>query len=243
MSIVSSLVGGILGANASNNAANAEEKGAQQAQAISQQNQTNANQNQQNVLATTTAAEQPYQTLGSTSANSLNNLLQQGFQAPTLQQAESTPGYQFQLQQGTQAIDQNAAANGTLLTGNTGTALQNYGQNLAQTAYQNTYNDALNTYMSNYNTLQGGVNSGLTSTGQVAQAGQAAANNISNTDLNAANQQGAQVNNAAAARASGYLNSAAAYGNMLGAASNGFGNLDTTGGSSALEQLGNFAFA
>jgi ElaB/YqjD/DUF883 family membrane-anchored ribosome-binding protein len=228
MGFVGSIVGGVLGAGASNKAAQAGEQGAQQAQAVEQKNQNAANDFQTNVLNTTTAAENPYQTVGSTAAGHLNTLLQNGFQAPTLEQAENTPGYQFQLQQGTKAIDANAAANGTLLSGNTGKALTDYGQNLAQTDYQNTYNNALNTYMANYNTLQGGVNSGLTSTGQIAQAGQAAAQNISNTDLNSGNEQAQQINNAAAARASGYLNSAAAYGNMAGGIASGVGSIAKT---------------
>src|SRR5271163_4920796 len=130
MSFISGIAGGLLSANAAGNAASAEEQGAQQAQSTISSNQANAAQ--QTALTNVTGAEQPYQTLGSTSANGLNSLLSTGFQAPTLAQAEQTPGYQFQLQQGTQAIDQNAAANGTLMSGNTGVALENYGQNLAQ---------------------------------------------------------------------------------------------------------------
>ena len=177
MSAIGSIVGGILGSNAAGQAADVESKAAQQAQALEKTNQTSAINAQNAALSSTTAAEQPYQALGSTSANSLANLLQQGFQAPTLAQAQATPGYQFQLQQGTQAIDENAAANGTLMSGNTGTALQNYGQNLAQGAYQQTYQNALNQYIANSSTLQGAVNSGLSSTGQLAGANQASAQN------------------------------------------------------------------
>lgn len=216
MSGIGSIVGGILGANAAGQAADVESKAAQQAQALEKTNQTSAINAQNAALSSTTAAEQPYQALGSTSANSLANLLQQGFQAPTLAQAQATPGYQFQLQQGTQAIDENAAANGTLMSGNTGTALQNYGQNLAQGAYQQTYQNALNQYIANSSTLQGAVNSGLSSTGQLAGANQASAQNTGQVDLTAAQQQATQINNAAAARASGYLGQAAGYGQMAG---------------------------
>ena len=167
-------------------------------------------------LASTTAAESPYQALGATSANSLSNLLQQGFQAPTAAQAAATPGEQFQMQQGTQAIDENAAANGTLMSGNTGVALQQYGQGLGSTAYQQTYNDALNTYQANLQGLQGATNTGLSSTGQLAGANQASAQNTGNIDLTSAQQQAQQINNAAAARASGYLGQAAGYGQMAG---------------------------
>lgn len=49
----------------------------------------------------------------------------------------SLPGYQFQLQQGTRALDHSAVANGNLFSGAQGKALQSYGQNLADTTYGN----------------------------------------------------------------------------------------------------------
>ena len=61
------------------------------------------------------------------------------FQAPTLQQAENTPGYQFALQQGQNALQASAAANGSLLTGGTLNALDSYSQGLADTNYNNIY--------------------------------------------------------------------------------------------------------
>lgn len=216
MSIVSSLVGGILGSNAANNASQAEQQGANKALQTEQANQTGAQDFQNQTLANTTAAEQPYQQLGAGAANNLASTLAQGFHAPTLADAEQTPGYQFQLQQGTRAIDQNAAANGTLLSGNTGVALQNYGQGLASTAYQQDFNNALNTYQANVNPNLQAAQLGLSSTGQLAQAGQSAAQNMSNIDLTGGQQQAQQINNAAAARASGYLGSASAWSNAIG---------------------------
>lgn len=247
MSFVSNIVGGLLGANAAGKASSAEQQGAQQAQAVSQQNQTAANNAQTNALGNVTQAEQPYQSVGSTGANALNNYVTNGFTAPTLSQAEQTPGYQFQLQQGTKAIDENAAANGTLMSGNTGTALENYGQNLAQSAYQQTYNNALQAYQTNVNTAQDAANTGLSSTGQLAGANLQTAGNTANIDLTSAQQQMQQINNAAAARASGYLGQAKGYGQLasgvIGAGSSilgGIGNLDSTGGSNFGEQVGNF---
>lgn len=242
MSFVSNIVGGILSANAAGKAADAGVTGAQQAQSLEKANQTDALTAQTTALTNTTAAEQPYQTLGSTSANNLTNLLGKGFTAPTLAEAEQTPGYQLQLQQGTQAINENAAANGTLMTGNTGTALENYGQNLAQGAYQQTYNNALQGYMANASTLQGGVNTGLTSTGQVANANYQTAGNTANIDMTGGAQQAQQINNAAAARASGYLGEAKGWGTM--AAGIGEGADAFMGGFKNLapwEQVGNFA--
>ena len=210
-----SIVNGIQQRNAAQSAAKALEQGAEKAQQTAETNQTNANQAQQTALGNITVANQPYQTVGSTAAGGLNTLLQNGFQAPTLAQAEQTPGYQFQLQQGTNAINENAAATGTLLTGKTGTALEQYGQNLAQGAYRQTYQDALNSYMANYNTLQGGANLGLSSTGQLGQANLTTAGNTANIDLTSAQAIEQQQNNYAAAQAGGSLGSAAAWSGMI----------------------------
>ncbi len=218
MSFVSNIVGGLLSSNAAGNAASAEEKGAQQAQNTLATNQTSALNAQNTALANVTGAEQPYQTLGSTAANGLNSLLSNGFTAPTLQQAEQTPGYQFTLQQGTKALDENAAANGTLMSGNTGTALEQYGQNLAQNAYQQTYNNALQAYQANASTLQAGANLGLSSTGQLGQANLTTAGNTANIDLTSAQQIANQQNNAANARAQGILGQAAGYNTAIGGA-------------------------
>ena len=49
----------------------------------------------------------------------------------------STPGYQFQLQQGLNAAQGSAAAGGMLNSGNTLTALTKYGEDYASTQYNN----------------------------------------------------------------------------------------------------------
>lgn len=74
----------------------------------------------------------------------------------------ATPGYEFQLNQGTQAITRQQAAAGMLNSGQTGIALAEYGQNLAQNAYAG--------YMNNLSNI---VNQGSGATMQIAanQAG------------------------------------------------------------------------
>ena len=225
MGFIGSMVGGILGANAAGTASGQLSQGAQQAQALELKNQQAAQGSQATATAQNQAAEQPYQQLGSTSAAGLQSLLQKGFQAPTLQQAQQTPGYQFQLNSGTQALNAGGAATGNLMSGTQGTALQKYGQGLGQSAYQSTYNNALQQYMSNYQSLMGGTNAGLTSTGQMGQLGQAGAQNLANIDLTGGQQQALQLNNAAAARAQGTLGSAAGWGQFAGGLGSGLGML------------------
>jgi hypothetical protein len=107
------------------------------------------------------------------------------FTAPTLEQAQNMPGYQFQLQQGEQALQRAASARGTLLTGGTAKAISRYGQDYAQTAYGNLYNQSLSTFEANQQARQnrfnqlsqmanpGAVNAqtNLTTSAAAAQAG------------------------------------------------------------------------
>lgn len=73
------------------------------------------------------------------------------FSAPSAQSVlDNDPGYQFRLDQGTQALQQSAAARGTLNTGGTLQDLVNYGQNYASSEYGNAYNRALGTYQTNF---------------------------------------------------------------------------------------------
>jgi hypothetical protein len=77
------------------------------------------------------------------------------FQAPTAEQAQQTPGYQFALQQAMNAMQSSAAAKGTLLTGGTQKDLANYAQGLASQTYQQTYNNALTGYQTNLSNALG----------------------------------------------------------------------------------------
>lgn len=70
----------------------------------------------------------------------------------------ATPGYQFQMDQGTKAIERQGAAAGMLGSGNTLTALTNYGQQLAQNFY--------GLYMDNLSNI---VNEGSPATMQISQ--------------------------------------------------------------------------
>lgn len=74
----------------------------------------------------------------------------QPFTAPTLEQAQQEPGYQFALDQGLKALQQSAAAKGVLRTGGTLKDLINYGQAAGQGNYQNVFNRNLGTYQTNF---------------------------------------------------------------------------------------------
>ena len=158
------------------------------------------------------------------------------FVAPTAAQALAMPGEQAQLQLGEQAMQQSAAAGGNLLTGGTEQALDAYGQNLASTDYQNTYNDAYNTYASGYNQFQNqqtneynrlaslaGV--GQTSAQQLGTLGSSAASGISSNLLSTGSAIGGDIQNAGAANASGVLGTAGAINTGIGGATTNLNNL------------------
>lgn len=182
------------------------------------------------------------QTLGSLvnpSLGATGSLMQpwtQQFQAPTAEQAAQYPGYQFQLQQGLSALQNSAAAQGGLLSGNTGEALTNYAEQAAQSDYGNVYNQALNQYQMGYNQFQQNqanqynrlaslAGLGQVSAGQLSSSGLNTAGNMSNILLGAGGQIGQDFQNSAAATASGYVGGANAIAGGLGDATSNLGQL------------------
>lgn len=83
---------------------------------------------------------------------------------------ETSPGYQFQLDQGTQAALRGASAAGMLNSGNTLTALSQYGQGLAKQDY-GSWLDRLNGVSGQGLTAAGGQQQGDTSLANLYQSG------------------------------------------------------------------------
>lgn len=111
------------------------------------------------------------------------------------------PGYQFQLQQGSQAVQRNLAAQGLLQSGAAGKALTQYGQGLAQN-YAGQYAGGLAT---------------------LSQLGEAGAAGVASAGINAANQIGSNQIYAGNAAAAGYANTANAVNTGLGGLASAYG--------------------
>lgn len=137
------------------------------------------------------------------------------------------PGYQFRLAEGQKILERSAASRGNLLTGGTAKALERYGQDFASNEYGNVYNRALGEYQQNYNIFQQNqanqfnrlgalAGMGQVSANQLGAAGSDAARGVSSINFNAAQGIGNAMQNAAAARASGYINSANQWGGAIG---------------------------
>jgi hypothetical protein len=175
------------------------------------------------VFDTQQANAQPWLKAGQGAVTSLSGMLNQGafpdwqgnFQAPTGVTEQNDPGFQFRLQEGLKALQNSAAAKGDLLSGGTLKGLNNYAQNEASNEYGNVYNRSFGQYLQKYNEFQNNQSNrfnryaalagvGQTAAGQIGQAGQNAAGNNAQILLNSGQQIGQDLQNAGAARASGY---------------------------------------
>lgn len=114
------------------------------------------------------------------------------------------PGYAFELQQGTQALQNSAAAQSGALSGAALKDLLGYSQNFARTGY----NDAFNRYQ----TQQGNIFSRLSS---IAQLGQNAAAGVGSTGANIAGNAGQAISNAGGAAGAGIVGAGNSLGNGL----------------------------
>lgn len=72
------------------------------------------------------------------------------FGVPTFEDAQNTPGYQFRLDSGRQALERGAAARGTLRTGGTLKDVLEYGQKFGAEEYGNVFNRALQAFGTKY---------------------------------------------------------------------------------------------
>jgi hypothetical protein len=137
----------------------------------------------------TNEQQRPWREAGGRALTKLESMAEyKPFDMATFQQ---DPSYQFRLDQGTKALERSAAARGGLVSGNTGGALINYGQNAASQEYNNAFNryqTERNAMLAPYMTLAGyGQNSNALS----AQAGQNYANNAGNLITGSAAAQAA----------------------------------------------------
>jgi hypothetical protein len=213
-----SILGGIFGGGAAK----------QQAQALAQ-----AQQFLKGEEAKGTANFDPFLHAGTNSTYTLGSLLGTPgkgllapwtgkFTAPTAAQAEATPGYQFQLKAGEDAMTNSAAGRGSLLTGRTLADLNTFAQGTASENYQNVFNNALTQYNSSYNSFLNNQNNtyqrlmGLSGEGLQAAGGDA--NLISGIGGDVASLMGAQ----GAAQAGGTLAMGQGIGGFLSDLGGGF---------------------
>lgn len=100
-------------------------------------------------------------------------------------------GLQFGLDQGTNALNRQAAATGSLLSGATMKALTRYANDYGSTKANDAYNRFVNDQTNSYNKLAGVSGAGQQAVNTVAAAGQNYANNVGNNLIGLGNARGA----------------------------------------------------
>lgn len=218
-----SILSGIMGNSASKKAADAQ---VQAAQIASNTEQNMFNQTQQELAPYTGAgtnalsALQKVLGIGPGGGGATNPMLQMLGIGPNGQPTgaginpasfEGSPGYQFQMEQGNQAIT-NANAQGGI-GGNALKALQGWGQNTANQGWQ----QYLNNVSGGYNTLTGNLD-------RLVSGGQSAAGGIGNAAMSLGSEIGGNQLGAGQAKASGIIGGANALTGGIGGAAGAVGN-------------------
>jgi hypothetical protein len=124
--------------------------------------------------------------------------------APSAQEVMATPGYQFGLDQGQQAINRQLNARGMSYSGAQGKALARYGTDYATGQYNNSYNRLMDQNRFNANQL-----------GNLANMGQSAANNTTAAGTQFANQTSSNLWDAGKASANNALTQGTNWNNWL----------------------------
>ena len=121
--------------------------------------------------------------------------------------SQMAPNYQFQLNQGLQAMKANMAATGQLDTPQAMRALNNYAQNQASGAYQQAFSN-WNTQQNNlYDRLQGMITPGSAAASAAGGAATSAGSGIAQTGMYGASAANNYMTTAAAANAAGTMGS------------------------------------
>lgn len=130
----------------------------------------------------------PYAATGTNALNSLSNGLTENY-------LQSTPGYQWNLSQGEQAATNSAAARGLA---NSGAALKGaatYASGLADSTYQNQFNDTNALAQEGYNALNQQGNNAMTAANNAGQIRMEGANGAMATTVGAGNALASGLSN------------------------------------------------
>lgn len=183
----------ILGAQKQANAANAA--GSEQAGAARE-----ALGLQQSIYNDQKANQAPWMQAGTTALGGMQNPdFQRDF---TMADFQKDPGYDFRMQQGQQALERSASAQGALQSGAQLKALTQYGQDFASNEYQNAYNRFNNDRNQRFGRLS-----------TIAGMGQNATNALGMAGMNYANQGGQDIMGAGNAMAAAHLGVGQAWAN------------------------------
>lgn len=172
----------------------------------------NASAQQMAMYKQTRADLLPYQQFGQVGANMLQGQLPTLTSPITMDEAtlRNTPGYQFNLQQGLKSVQNGAAARGLGLSGASMKGAASYATGLADSTYQNQFNNANTNQTNAYNRLMGVAQLGENAAAQTGAYGTQTAQSIGNNTIQGGNATAAGYLGAANALTNG-VNSYAQY--------------------------------
>jgi hypothetical protein len=186
------VVSGYLGSEAAGDAADVQAGAANRAADLQYK------QYQENV-----ARQKPFYDVG---VNALPELVAASKYTPfTMDQFQADPGYAFRLKEGQKRLERSAAARGGLISGAALKAATEYGQEMGSQEYTNAFNRYQLERQARLNPLQSLTGMGQTTANTLGTSGQQMASSV-----------GEAQQNAAAARASGYVGQANALTSGLG---------------------------
>lgn len=148
----------------------------------------------------------PYQQFGQVGANLLQGQLPSLTAPITMDEAtlRNTPGYQFNLNQGLKSVQNSAAARGLGVSGAAMKGAASYATGLADSTYQNQFNNANTNQTNAYNRLMGVAQLGENAAAQTGAYGTQTAQSIGNNTIQGGN-----------ATAAGYLGAANSLNNGI----------------------------
>jgi hypothetical protein len=154
----------------------------------------------------------PYNQQGQAAGAMLGNRLTELTSPIVMDQAtlRNTPGYQFNLSQGLKSVQNGAAARGLGLSGAAMKGAAAYATGLADSTYQNQFNNANTNQTNAYNRLIGVTQLGENAAAQTGAYGTQTAANVGNSLIQGGNAQAAGYLGAANALTNG-VNSYAQY--------------------------------
>ncbi len=174
------IVGGLIAANASQNASSSQTGAADRATGV-----------QSAEYQQTRKDQAPWREAGEGALGKINANMDDYTKNFSMADFQKDPGYQFRMDEGNKAIERSAAAKGGLNSGGTMKALTRYSQGVASDEYQSAYN-RFNTDRSNsFNRLASLAGIGQTANNAIGQSGQNMANNVSQNIIGAGNANAA----------------------------------------------------
>lgn len=210
-----SLIGGLIGSKAAQDAAAAQQAAGQKAV-----NQVGTNTNASLAALNNTWLQdqsklQPYQDAGAKAVSQLNDATLSADMPNASQIMSLDPGYAFNLSEGTKALQRAEAAGGSIGSGGALKAALQYSQGLASNEFGNAYNRYLQNNQLRFGELRSAADIGQNANSQFIGAGSNYANGTLNANMDQARLDSDLITGMGNAQAAGDIGAANAWSGAL----------------------------